>query len=365
MTDLGLGELADTSDAPSPGPRRVKSGLAVLLSLLLICGIGAGSLVGVRALIGAVRSSPSDYSGNGSGSVTVRVDPGDTATEIAGRLAAAGVVKTAGAFQRAAAADQRSLTIQPGLYRLHRHMSAAAALALMLDPTSLIENRVAIPEGSTAKEILALVASGAGISAAQLTAALHNPAALGLPSYANGRPEGFLFPATYRYPPGTTAAQALAAMVTRFDQAAADLNLDASARALGQTPYAVLIIASIVQGEARVPADFPKVARVIYNRLARGMLLQMDSTINYVLPTRKTFLTTADTQLRSPYNTYLVAGLPPTPIGSPGQLALQAALHPAPGSWLYFVTIDKAGHNAFTNSYAEFLRLKAQAGLGH
>ncbi|MGI8683188.1 MAG: endolytic transglycosylase MltG, partial [Mycobacteriales bacterium] len=105
---------------------------------------------------------------------------------------------------------------------------------------------------------------------------------------------------------------------------------------------------------------FPKVAAVIYNRLARGMPLQMDSTINYVLPERKGHLTADDIRLNSPYNTYRVTGLPPTPIGSPGELALRAALSPTPGDLLYFVTIDKAGHNAFTSSYAEFLQLKAQ-----
>jgi len=331
----------------------------VLLSLLLICGLAAGGLLGVRALVGSVRSAAEDYSGTGSGSVVVQVHPGDTAADIATTLAKAGVVKSAGAFRRAANADERSRTLQPGFYRLKRHMSSAEALGLMLDPVALVRNRVTVPEGTTARGTAQLLARQADIPAPELAAVLAAPAGLGLPAYANGHAEGFLFPATYRFQPGTTAERALAEMVLRYSRAAAELGLEGQARAAGRTPYQVLTVASIVQGEARLPGDFPKVATVIYNRLARGMPLQMDSTINYVLPERKGHLTSNDININSPYNSYRRTGLPPTPIGSPGEMALQAALHPAPGDLLYFVTIDKAGHNAFTSSYEEFLRLKA------
>jgi len=333
--------------------------VAVLVSLLLIGGLAAGGVLGVRALVGSVRSAADDYTGTGSGAVVVRIHPGDTASDIATALAGAGVVKTAAAFRRAANADERSRRLQPGFYRLKRHMGSTEALALMLDPAALVVHRVTVPEGTTARGIVDLVARSAHLPAAELAGELARPTGLGLPAYARGRVEGLLFPATYGFAPGTTAEQALTEMVRRYQQAAKDLDLDARARAAGRTPYQVLIVASIVQGEARLPADFPKVAAVIYNRLARGMPLQVDATINYVLPERKGHLTAKDLELSSPYNSYRVTGLPPTPIGSPGEVALRAALSPTPGDLLYFVTIDKAGHNAFTNSYAEFLRLKA------
>lgn len=361
MTDLDdVGLRPDAGDSPAAPPRRVRGAVAVLLSLVLVGGLAAGGLVGVRALVGTLRAAQDDYSGAGSGSVVVQVRRGNTATDIATTLARTGVVKSAAAFRRVANADERSRRLQPGFYRLALHMSAGAALARMLDPTSLLQSRVTIPEGTTARGVVDLVSRDAGIPAAALLAVLARPTGLGLPAYGKGSAEGFLFPATYRFPPKTTAAQALTEMVHRFERAAAAVDLEGEARTAGRTPYDVLIVASVVQGEARAAADFPKVAAVIYNRLARGMALQMDSTINYVLPQRKGHLTADDIRLNSPYNTYRVTGLPPTPIGSPGELALRAALSPTPGDLLYFVTIDKAGHNAFTSSYAEFLRLKAQ-----
>lgn len=358
VTDL-VGRRPDADRPPVGRPPRVRSGIAVLVSLLLVGGLAAGGLLGVRALVGSLQSAADDYSGTGSGSVIVRIHPGDTASDIAAALAGAGVVKTAAAFRRAANADERSRRLQPGFYQLKRHMSSTEALALMLDPAALVVHRVTVPEGTTARGIVGLLARQAHLPATELAADLARPAGLGLPAYARGRVEGLLFPATYGFSPGTTGEQALAEMVRRYEQAASDLDLDTRARAVGRTPYQVLIVASIVQGEARLPGDFPKVAAVIYNRLARGMPLQMDSTINYILPERKGNLTLADIKVSSPYNSYLVTGLPPTPIGSPGEVALRAALSPTPGDLLYFVTIDKAGHNAFTNSYPEFLRLKA------
>ena len=123
----------------------------------------------------------------------------------------------------------------------------------------------------------------------------------------------------------------------------------------------MLTIASIIEKEAGTKADYPKVARVIYNRLAKGMKLQLDSTVNYVLPERKGHLSQADLQVASPYNTYLHVGLPPTPIDSPGAESLKAALAPADGNWTFFVTVDKQGDADFTNDYKQFLTWKAQA----
>lgn len=360
LTDLELGSRAEHDLPPALRPRRARAAVAVLVALLLVAGLAFLGVLGLRALVGSVDSRSDDYSGTGSGSVIVQVHPGDTAADIGATLARAGVVKTAAAFRRAATADERSRGLQPGFYRLARHMSAGAALGLMLDPATRVQSRVVVPEGTTAQGVAELLSRDADVPAADVRSALASPARLGLPSYAKGRVEGFLFPATYSFPPGTTAVTALTDMVRRYAQAAQHVGLEAGARAVGRTPYEVLIVASIVQGEAKFPEDFPKVAAVAHNRLARGMPLQMDATINYVLPERKGHLTSADIAIDSPYNSYRRTGLPPTPIGSPGELALQAALHPAPGDLLYFVTIDRAGHNAFTDSYEEFLRLKAE-----
>ena len=145
-------------------------------------------------------------------------------------------------------------------------------------------------------------------------------------------------------------------MVQRFDRDAQATGLStASAAALGLTPYQVITAASVVEKEGYYPVNMPKVARVIYNRLAQGQPLQMDSTVLYALGQDGGPVTSTDLKIQSPYNTYLNKGLPPTPICMPSTAALDAALHPPPGAWLYFVLVQKDGTMAFSDTYAEQL----------
>jgi UPF0755 protein len=125
------------------------------------------------------------------------------------------------------------------------------------------------------------------------------------------------------------------------------------------TPYQLLIVASMIEREAKVDADRPRIAAVIYNRLAAGRRLEVDATVQYAV--RHTRLTARDLQSRSPYNTYLHTGLPPTPIAAPGEAAIRAALQPADGDWIYYVLASKDGAHKFTDNYQQFLRLKAEA----
>jgi UPF0755 protein len=177
--------------------------------------------------------------------------------------------------------------------------------------------------------------------------------------------EGFLFPATYEVPEAQlNDAQALVGqMVAAFDRVAGQVGLaDASTTLKGVaggrtiTPYEALVVASLVESEAKVPEDRPKIARVIYNRLAQGMSLGIDATVQYALGERKAELTQSDLKTDSPYNTRTRSGLPPTPINSPGQASIEAALHPADGDWLYYVLTDTEGHHYFTDSYSDFQR---------
>ena len=218
-----------------------------------------------------------------------------------------------------------------------------------------------IPEGSSLKKTLAILLATKGkIDSEDLAAAVADPSNLGLPAYAHGKVEGFLFPATYDVDPSTTAEDQLKAMVTRWKQAAADSDLVAASKKAKLTPYEVLTVASLLQAEAQ-PKDFAKVARVIYNRLDKDMPLQLDTTVLYALGRSGTHLSPEDLQTDSPYNTYKNKGLPPTPINSPGQQAINAALHPAKGNWLYYVTTNlKTGETKFTNSYQEFLKFKKE-----
>ncbi|MFV2119739.1 endolytic transglycosylase MltG [Streptomyces sp. Act-28] len=180
-------------------------------------------------------------------------------------------------------------------------------------------------------------------------------AGLDLPATARGNPEGFLFPATYPIDDTTTPRSLLRYMVTTAGERFGTPKVTQGSQRNSMSLYETVTIASIVQAEADTEDDMGKVARVIRNRLARGMPLQMDSTLNYALDRSTIDTSRADTRIESPYNTYTTAGLPPTPIGNPGEQAVHAALAPPPGDWLYFVTVEP-GDTRFTADYDEQLR---------
>jgi UPF0755 protein len=333
--------------------------LAIVLFLAVLAGLVVAGLVVGRSLISA-RSTP-DYSGEGTGQVLVQVRNGQTASDIAVTLRAEDVVKSEKAFRRAADAEPRSRSVQPGFYRLRAQMSGAAAVALLLDPVARARTRVTLPEGVTLAVALQRIADATEVPLAELQKAVADPSALGLPDYAGGQVEGFLYPATYDVEPGTSAVDTLRLMTVRYAQEADRLRLEARAAELGVTPYDVLRTASLIEKETAFAPDRAKVARVVLNRLDAGMPLQFDSTVNYIREEKKARLSLDDLKQESAYNTYANKGLPPTPIDSPGTAALEAALNPADGDWIYFVTVAKDGSSLFTDSYEEFLAAKAKA----
>ncbi len=356
MSDLGL-------DEPGPAPRRdggrrAFGCMAVVLALAVLLG---GGYLAYSYGLGALRDRlrpPEDYAGGGTGKVLVEVEKGDSAPQIARTLLARGVIKSQDAFTDAARSDPKSVGIQDGFYEMRRQMSAESALDVLLEPANRIRDVVTVPEGLRVDQIVDLLVKKTDFSAQQYDKVLADPRALGLPSYARGNAEGYLFPATYELPPNATPRSVLTAMVQRYKTAAAQLDLAAKAKALGYTPHDVMTVASIVQAEGKLAPDFPKIARVIYNRVEDGQPLQLDTTIVYIFRTTGK-LTTTDEQRASasPYNTYRNAGLPPTPIAAPGEAAIEAALDPTPGSWLYFVTTDPSnGAMSYATTYRDHLR---------
>jgi UPF0755 protein len=334
------------------------AGTTIALAVVAILVV---AVVGVAHVANSLRSGSGDYSGDGSGTALVVVHPGDTSSAIASTLVADKVVRSAGAFTSAAEADSRSRLLGPGTYRLHQHMQASLALSLMLNPSSLVDYKVTIPEGFTVASIIARIAAETPITTEALRRAIAAPNKIGLPSYANGHPEGFLYPATYDVQPGTTAVELLHQMVLRYQQEAEQLHIPATGTVHGLSAYQIVTLASIVQREGRLVQDFPKIAEVFANRMAAGMPLGSDATLFYVLGPNHGPLTNTDLQSTSPYNTRRRPGLPPTPINSPGEAALKAVLHHPSGSLLYFVTIDKAGHTAFATTQDQFNSLVAQS----
>ncbi|HEU4945907.1 MAG TPA: endolytic transglycosylase MltG [Kribbella sp.] len=343
--------------------RRGRGCFAVLVSLVVVGALVAAVVVGFgkgRDYLDNLFSAP-DYTGEGTGSVTVEIKAGQTSSSIAETLEKSGVVKSAKAFERAARDDTRSKSIQAATYTLRKQMSAKAALALLLDPAkSILVTRIGVAPGRTKNEIAAAIQASKAAKSAKLppgsvAAAMAKAQTLGLPAYAKNNPEGFLYPGTYDIPKGATATSILRQLTGQYAKVAAQLQLEKTAEAKGLDPYQAVIVASIVAAETNRKEDYPKVARVIYNRLRAGKKLQMDSTIHYVVGRDGgVFTSTQQRQSPSRYNTYRWEGLPPGPINSPDVQTLRAALHPAEGSWMYFTLVNlDTGETAFATTDTE------------
>lgn len=343
MTTFGFGMNAN---APRRRPLwHFALGFAVCLAL---AGFGIMRVLG----------GPDDFDPGTQGStVVVTVESGDSLSSIGRALKAAGVVASVEAFVQASEANAQARYITPGDYKVPTHLPAATAITVLLSPEARDEVRIVIPEGLRVDEVARIVAKRLGIDVAPVQEAI---ADVQLPPSAGGSAEGYLFPATYAVKRSATAADVASMMVARFRQAAVDLELERRARAMQLNVHDVMVIASLLEHEA-APKDFAKVARVVLNRLAANMPLQFDSTVNYGLGSKDLKLTQAQLDQDTPYNTYLHEGLPPTPIDNPGADAIEAALSPARGNWLYFVTTDpKRKITEFADTYEEFLVLKAK-----
>ncbi|MER5643804.1 endolytic transglycosylase MltG [Streptosporangium sp. NPDC002524] len=303
---------------------------------------------------------PADFEGPGSGSVVVEIPRGASAAQIGLVLADAGVVASARAFVTAAKEQARTGDLPPGRFRLRRGMAALSALGMLVAPASRVVRTVTVPEGLRLPELLARLAEGTGMRRADLVRAAADGRALGLPRYA-GSAEGFLFPATYEIEPGTSAPALLATMVERYKQVAAKLNLRKRAAKEGLSPREAVTMASIVQAEGGRDPDYPKIARVIYNRIRARTPLQLDTTVLYAQGRRTLEVSDRDTEVRSPYNTYLKPGLPPGPIANPGEKALIAVLQPDQGDWFWFVTTNPEHRiTKFTDKESEFVRYREE-----
>jgi UPF0755 protein len=346
------------SSGPLP-PSRNRSSWGKRIAALIAVGI-ALSMIGLSVLLLRGPDESTDFAGGGSGEVVVVVSAGDTLTEIGQKLAEAGVVLSGESFVNAASVDDRASSIGPGKYTMRAQMNSIEALELMLDPASRADSRLLLPEGLRLEQTVAIAAEATSLPKADFQAVLQTPEALDLPAFAKDRPEGFMFPATYDLTGEETAKSTLRTLVKRFKQASSDVGLEERAADVGLSPYQVLVVASLVQAEVS-PGDFAKAARVIYNRLDQDMPLQLDSTVSYALGINDIQLNEDQLQTSSPYNTYVRRGLPPRPINSPGEAAMEAALNPAKGKWLYFVSVDpRTNETKFAKNYDKFLELKRE-----
>ncbi|UOQ89004.1 endolytic transglycosylase MltG [Agromyces endophyticus] len=337
-------------------PRR-RGGWGCLIGLLVVAALGVGAYVFLQGPINAVieRFQPAaDYDGTGTGEVVFMIHEGDTGSSIATNLVAEKVVASEDAFLEAVADADPSPIFYPGAYRLAEKMSAQAALDALEDPANKLENTFVIPEGTATVDALPLIAEGTGLPLEELqAAAAESPQSYGLPAEAKSL-EGFLFPATYTLDPDLDARGVLQTLVDRQFQALDEAGVAPADR------WKTIVLAALVQREAGLKDDYYKVSRVFLNRLDPAKwesgLLQSDATVAY--GTGNTHLvTTTDAEREdasNPYNTYVHPGLPVGPISNPGDLAIDAALHPADGPWLYFVTWNlDTGETIFSSTAEE------------
>jgi len=337
-----------------PRRKRGRGCLPILLVLVVLLG---GLWLGGRWAYDEVSgrlAAPPDYPGPGSGKVLYEVQDGASSSQIGRELKAKGVVESVDAFTDAASSNDESRNIQVGYYQLKKEMTASDALDVLVDPDNLVQSLVVVPEGARVRQIVDTIVKKTDLPRRAVTRALANEKAIGLPPEAEGNPEGYLFPATYTVPPGQTALGLIKQMVAKTVEVEDELDIEARADELGLTPEEVLTVASIIEYEANRSEDYPKVARVLYNRLGRDMPLQLDSTVAYVSKREGDVWTTAEERASdSAYNTYANAGLPPGPIGSPGRETIEAALNPAEGGWLYFVPDYEENTTRFSETLAE------------
>jgi UPF0755 protein len=349
----------------------------VLLAVLLLGGIAAA---GVYSFV--PWFAVPDFEGNGTGDVVIEVEAGDSTTQIGNELARNGVVAAPASFTRAASDEDRIRSVQPGFYQMRRQMSGASAVALLLDPDSRVGeldirggvqlDDTQAPDGTVAPGVLSLISQATCaridgeercVSADELRAAMSDtdPAELGVPEWAlegvaaaepRRRLEGLLVPGRYDVPPGATAPDVLRGLLATSGERLEESGLVTGSQSIGSSPYEVLTIASLVEKEAITP-DMPEVARVIYNRLGVGRRLELDSMVNYPLDLQALRTTAEDRAQPGPYNSYVVTGLPPTPIAAPGREAIAAALEPAPGPWMFFVRCQADGTSCFAETFAE------------
>lgn len=341
---------------PEPDkPRRAKWGCLVLVLVLVAALVGGGVVLwnqfGER-ISDFFSIEETDYEGTGNGvEVNFTILPGDTGTSIGQRLQEEGVVLTADAFVKSILAMPVEPVFMPGTYTLQEQMSAASALVALTDEENRVENTVTIPEGTIMRDVFTLVESTTGITVAELESAAADPESFGLPEEAQTL-EGFLFPATYTFSPDDTAESILTTMVDRTYESLAAHGVPED------QIWDVIRLASLIEKEARFEEDFYKVSRVFLNRIEEGMLLQSDATVTYGTGSYDRASTT-DTErgdAANEYNTYEHAGMVIRPISNPGDMAIDAAMHPADGPWLYFVTVNlETGETVFTETYEEHL----------
>jgi UPF0755 protein len=364
--DVTTDVLGSAPPPPDKRRRRIGGWIALAIVLVLVGGVAGGGLWvwntyedRIRAFMG--WEEPSEYEEGIVGEeTTITIASGDAGPQVSQKLYDAGVTRTPDSLYDYMIENEVGFTFQPGVYSLRTQMTSAAVITALEDPANRLENSAQLREGLTVAQSLTLISEQMSIPVEELESAVADPAAYGVSAESL---EGWLFPATYTFDPGTTPQQIIQRMVDRAIQSLDEAGVPVDDR------QRVLTIASIIQREARTEEDFYKVSRVIQNRLDPGNqetygLLQMDSTAQYGYGELHDGTVSSSGEALgddNPWNTYIHPGLPVGPIANPGDTAIAAALSPTEGDWLYFVTVNlDTGETVFTSNGADHERAVEQ-----
>ncbi len=333
--------MTTTPTPPKPPTRRLRrllKGLALLVLLAALAAAAAGYL-GLQELR---RYADTAVEAPGGGEKVLTIRPGESFRSVTRSLLSLGLIRSPLRFRLYARHADRHRDIKAGEYAFEGPVSPRDILDRLVEGRVKLY-RLTIPEGLTAAQIADLAAATGLIESRAFSEAAMNREAAARFGIEADSLEGYLFPDTYHFPRGTTAAAMVETMVGRFEDVMTE-ERRARARALGMSPHEVVTLASIIEKETGAPEERPLIASVFHNRLARGMRLETDPTVIYGIPDFDGNLTREHLRTPTPYNTYLIQGLPPGPIASPGEAAIEAALHPADSDYLFFVSRQDGTH---------------------
>ena len=342
-------------------PRRGRAGgvamllIVVVVLVILVIGISAWGLF--------LRPATDILAGR---HVQLAIPDGTSSADIARDLADAGVVQNANMFRlqvRLAGADS---DLKAGVYDLQTGLSYDEAIEELTNGPRIVYTQVTIPEGYVIEQIAARMEEQVGIPAEEFSQLALSGATTEfsdrpyLASGHEGSLEGYLFPKTYSIREGSTARDVIEMMLDQYELEIASVDTTAAQEA-GISMHELVTIASMIEREARVSEERELISSVISNRLVKGMRLEIDATIEYILPGNTFRLRNSDLEIDSPYNTYMYGGLPPGPISNPGLASLQAAAAPAETDFIYYVLTDKDGSHTFATNYEDFQAAKKKS----
>lgn len=349
-----------STDAPTSPPDAPPDRAERMARVRVRRRVALAVLVVVLVLVAAVAWFVIEaYPIGGTGTPAVfEVTQGEPLSQVISAMAARGIVSSALAF-RIDLALTGAPTVQTGWYRLATSESFSTAKAALAAGPNV--SAVAVDTAESSREVASALAGAQGPAFATRFLRIVHDGAIASPFQPRPHAslEGLLAPGTYVLSPGETPEALVRTMVSRFTARAASVGLTPATRAHGLDAYGLVTVASIVEKEGYYARNMPRVATVVYNRLARGTPLQMDATVLYATGQDGGTVTHATESIRSPYNTYLHTGLTPSPICLPSTQALTAALHPAAGPWLFFTLIDRSGTLAFSTTFAQQLANEA------